>query len=148
MQGQVPCCRGREGLADSHPNYITVKALRPQPRQRQFIYSPGKEAKKCRFFRSLLFGAINHLRDFYSSVECSALSTATHPPRKCEQMRNLGPMLSREASKHREVMKKGTSKSHPPALSCSYFNSLLCPRIPQVGPETLSESWTGMQGLF
>ena len=27
--GQFPCYRGREGLADSHPSYITVKA--PQP---------------------------------------------------------------------------------------------------------------------
>ena len=52
------------------------------------------------------------------------------PPRKCEQMTNLEPMLSRKASKHRGVIKNGMSSAHPFALSCSYFNSLPCPRIP------------------
>lgn len=70
------------------------------------------------------------------------------PPRKCEQMTNLEPMLSRKASKHRGVIKNGMSSAHPFALSCSYFNSLPCPRIPQEGPETLSELWTGMQELI
>ena len=42
----------------------------------QFIHSQGKEAKKCRFFPSLLLQAIYHLHYVYSSVECSTLSSA------------------------------------------------------------------------
>lgn len=60
------------------------------------------------------------------------------PPSPKEMWTNegFGTMLSRKASKHRGVIKDGMSHFHPSALLTSYFNSLPCPRIPQIGPET------------